>query len=146
MRLNEKEIEGLTRLQEERQNREREFHQQLLFVACTLLGLLATLGIRVGNDSLGTCLQASLYISLPLSILLELTALLWTKRSAILLEKKTKEALILREDGKPYEIPFVKKPIIVFVAEYLGIVFFVASLVLLSALQLKNLSAFPYFS
>jgi hypothetical protein len=72
--------------------------------------------------------------------------LLWTKRSAILLEKKTKEALILREDGKPYEIPFVKKPIIVFVAEYLGIVFFVASLVLLSALQLKNLSVFPYFS
>lgn len=139
MRLNEREIEGLTRLQEERQNKEQEFHQQLLFVACTLLGLLATLGIQAGDDNLGTYLQASLYILLPMCILLELTALLWIKRSAILLEKKTKGALESRADGKPYEIPFVKKPIIVLVFEFLGIVFFVASLILLSVLQLMNI-------
>lgn len=141
---NEKEIrkrenEGLAGLQSERIDKETGFHQQVLFAGCTVLGLAATLGIEGSGDCVGVVLEAFLYILLPLSILLELTVLWWSKRSATLLECLAKAAVQMRREGKRVGTPFVKKPTIVKAAERLGVGLFVASLVLLAVLKLLPL-------
>lgn len=137
--LSEKEIEGLSKIQEERIGRETGFHEQVLFVSCTLLGILASLGIDGSRCRWSKVLETGLYIALPASILLESAALWWTKRSAVLLERLTKEALLSRERGVSCGMPFVRKPGIVRFSEAGGIFLFAVSVVLLSALKLMPL-------
>ena len=137
------ENDGLANLQSERIDKETGFHQQVLFVGCTLLGLLSTLGIAYSQDSIGAVLEAALYILLPLSILLELTALWWTKRSATLLESRAKAAVQMRREGRHVETPFVRKPTFVKVAEFCGVLLFVASLLVLAVLKLRPMFCCP---
>lgn len=135
----QREDDGLADLQSERIDKETGFHQQVLFAGCTLLGLVATLGIADNQGRIGAVLEASLYILLLLSILLELIALWWSKRSATLLECLAKAAVQMRREGKRVGTPFVRKPWLVKAAERLGVGLFVASLVLLAVLKLLPL-------
>ena len=137
--IRKREDEGLAGLQSERIDKETGFHQQVLFAGCTVLGLAATLGIEGSGDCVGVVLEASLYILLLLSILLELTALWWSKRSAALLECLAKAAVEMRREGKRVGTPFVRKPTLVKVAEFFGVFLFVVSLVLLAVLKLLPL-------
>jgi hypothetical protein len=139
--------EYLELLQNKRIATQKGFLQQVLFVFCTLLGILASFGTPADNGSnIVLILWVMQYIFLLLGILCVAYVLWRYKQEIILLESKTKTKVLSGEGiQKLSDLPFVKTPGHVFWIENTGYVALILGLLVLVLLRVYPLvvSLFP---